>query len=31
MLDDVAITQQDSVWSWVDQIVDTRVRRERVL
>ncbi|HYT83657.1 MAG TPA: hypothetical protein VEK86_09400 [Gemmatimonadales bacterium] len=31
MLPGVAIERQDSLWSWVDQIVDVRVRRERVL
>jgi len=23
--------RQDSLWSWVDKVVDVRVRRERVL
>jgi len=31
MLGGVPIERQDSLWSWVDQIVDVRVRRERVL
>ncbi|MGH7567571.1 MAG: hypothetical protein ACREL9_01180 [Gemmatimonadales bacterium] len=31
LLDGVSIERQDSLWSWVDKIVDVRVRRERVL
>jgi len=31
MVDGVSIERQDSLWSWVDHVVDVRVRRERVL
>lgn len=31
MVDGVPIARQDSLWSWVDHVVDVRVRRERVL
>lgn len=31
LLEGVAVEAQDSLWSWVDKIVDVRVRRERVL
>jgi len=31
MLGGVSVERQDSVWSWVENIVDVRVRRERVL
>lgn len=31
MRDGVPLERQDSLWSWVDKIVDVRVRRERVL
>jgi len=31
MVDGVPIERQDSLWSWVDHVVDVRVRRERVL
>jgi len=31
MVDGAAMERQDSLWSWVDKVVDVRVRRERVL
>ena len=31
VLEGVPVERQDSLWSWVDKIVDARVRRERVL
>ena len=31
MVDGVPMERQDSIWSWVQQVVDVRVRRERVL
>jgi len=31
MLDGVPMERQDSLWSWVQNVVDVRVRRERVL
>jgi hypothetical protein len=31
LVPEIAIERQDSLWSWVENIVDTRVRRERVL
>lgn len=31
MVEGVPIERQDSLWSWVDHVVDVRVRRERVL
>jgi len=31
MVDGAAIERQDSLWSWVDKVVDVRVRRERVI
>ncbi len=31
VVDGAAIGRQDSLWSWVDKVVDVRVRRERVL
>src|SRR5437899_433732 len=31
MVDGAAIQRQDSLWSWVQNVVDVRVRRERVL
>jgi len=29
--DGVPMERQDSLWSWVDNVVDVRVKRERVL
>jgi len=31
VVDGVPIERQDSLWSWVENVVDVRVRRERVL
>jgi len=31
MVDGAPMERQDSLWSWVDKVVDVRVRRERVL
>src|SRR3989442_735745 len=31
MVDGAPMQRQDSLWSWVDKVVDVRVRRERVL
>jgi len=31
MVDGAPMERQDSLWSWVDKVVDVRVRRERVI
>jgi hypothetical protein len=31
MVDGVPMERQDSLWSWVEHVVDVRVKRERVL